>query len=279
MVLEALINPFALRKKPWEMFIAGFFYSLIALFVSYMVFREASGLLMLFFIVISTLPLLYTTIKHEEAIDLRFKKEWFILKEHSHVLIFLVFLFLGIVAALVLAYVLLPPEMVKTIFSLQGKAIQEVNTNILGNITVFGLFKRIFFNNLKVLFFCLAFAFLYGAGAIFILTWNASVVAAAIGNLIKMELAKTTALVGLSSLTSYFSITTFSFLRYLTHGIFEIVAYFIAALAGGIISVAVIKHDLDKDQVLFDVTGLITLSLVFLVLGGLVEVYITPQLF
>ena len=69
MVLESLVNPFTLKKRPWEMFIAGFFYSIIALFLSYFVFQEVSGLLMVFLIVISTLPIIYTTVKQEELID------------------------------------------------------------------------------------------------------------------------------------------------------------------------------------------------------------------
>ena len=99
---------------------------------------------------------------------------------------------------------------------------------VLGNVTSFGLFKKIFFNNLKVLFFCLSFAFLYGAGAIFILTWNASVIATAMGGLIKNELAQTASLVGFGSLASYFSVAAFGFFRYMTHGLFEIIAYFVA---------------------------------------------------
>lgn len=279
MVLESLINPFVIKKKPWEMFFAGFFYSIIGLFLSYLVFREVSGLLMVFLIVMATLPFLHTAIRQEEAIDLKYKKEWMILKEHSQVLTFLLFLFLGITVALVISYVFLPASITKIVFSLQSQAIQGVNSNILGKVTAFGLFQKIFLNNLKVFFFCLAFAFLYGAGSIFILTWNASVIAVAIGNLIKTELAKVASLVGLSSLTSYFSITTFSFLRYLTHGFFEITAYFIAGFAGGIISVAIIKHDLDDDRVIFDATQLIILSLVLLAVAGLIEVFITPKLF
>lgn len=279
MVLEALVNPFSLKKRLWEMFVAGFFYSLIALFLSYLVFQEVSGILMVFLIVMSNLPLLYTTIKQEEELDLKYKKEWSILKEHSQVIIFLMFLFLGITAALVLCYVFLPNSMIQTIFSLQNSAIQEVNNHVLGNITAFGLFQKLFFNNLKVLFFCLAFAFIYGAGAIFILTWNASVIAAAMGNLIKTELAQTASLVGFSSLASYFGIATFSFFRYMTHGFFEISAYFVAGLAGSIISVAIIRHNLDNDQVIFDATELIFLSLALLVIGSLIEVFITPNFF
>ncbi len=279
MVIESLVNPFVLKKRPWEMFIAGFFYSLIALFLSYLVFKEASGLLMVFLIIMSTLPILYITIKNEEEIDLKYKKEWNILKEHSHVILFLIFLFFGITAALSLCYVFLPLHMVDTIFSLQAKAIYAVNSNIVGGITAVGLFKKILFNNFKVLFFCLAFAFIYGAGAIFILTWNASVIAVAIGGLIKSELAQTASLVGFSSIASYFSIAAFSFFRYMTHGIFEIAAYFIAGLAGSIISIAIIKHDLNKDQVIYDATELILLSLAMLIIAGVIEVFVTPKIF
>ena len=279
MVLESLVNPFVLKKRPWEMFIAGFFYSFIALFLSYIVFQEVSGLLMVFLIVMSTLPILYTTIKQEEEIDLIYKKEWSILTEHSHVILFLIFLFLGITAALVICYVFLPAGMTETIFSLQAKAIQDVNNNVVGNVTQFGVFKKIFFNNLKVLFFCLTFAFLYGAGAIFILTWNASVIAAAMGSLIKGKLAETASSVGFTSFASYFGIATFSFFRYMTHGIFEIAAYFVAGLAGSIISIAIIKHNLKEDRVILDATELIILSLALLVIGSLIEVFITPRFF
>jgi uncharacterized membrane protein SpoIIM required for sporulation len=279
MVLESLVNPFALKKRPWEMFIAGFFYSVIALLLSYIVFKEVSGLLMVFLIIMSTLPVIYTTIKKEEEIDLKYTKEWEIIKEHSRALSFLLFLFLGITTALSLCYVFLPSHITQVVFSIQNKAIYEINTNVLGHITSFGLFKKIFFNNLKVLFFCLAFAFIYGAGAIFILTWNASVIAAAIGSLIKTELAKTASSVGFSSIASYFTITAFSFFRYMTHGIFEIAAYFIAGLAGSIISIAVIKHNLNNDKIILDATELILLSVAVLVIAGLIEIFITPKIF
>lgn len=279
MVLESLLNPFVLKKKPWEMFVAGFFYSLIALFISYLVFQEISGILMVFLIVLAASPIVFIAVKQEEQIDLNYKREWSMLKEHSRVLIFLVFLFLGCTVAFILCYVFLPTPMTQTVFSLQNKAIHEVNANILGHVTSLGLFKKIFFNNLKVLFFCLAFSFLYGIGAVFILIWNASVIATAIGNLIKLKLAQATSLIGLAALSSYFNIAAFSFLRYMTHGIFEIAAYFIAGLAGGIISVAVIKRDFGNDKIVFDVADLIFLSLACLVIASLVEVFITPALF
>jgi uncharacterized membrane protein SpoIIM required for sporulation len=279
MVLESLFNPFVVKKKPWEMFIAGFIYSLVGLTLSYLVFREVSGLLTVFLIVMATLPMLYTTIKNEEEIDLKYDTEWKLLKEHSKVLIFLVFLFLGITSALALAYVFLPSETSTVIFSLQEKAIVNTNNNVQGGITHFGLLTKIFLNNLKVLFFCITFAFLYGTGAIFILTWNASVVATAMGNFFKMELAKGASLIGLPAISSYFSAASFSFLRYMTHGILEMASYFVAGLAGGIISIALIKHNLKEDRVLMDALDMILISVGILIVAALVEVYVTPLMF
>ncbi len=279
MVLESLFNPFAVKKKPWEMFLAGFIYSIVGLLLSYLVFKENAGLLAVFLIVLATVPLLYTAIKNEEELDLELNGEIALLKEHTKVLVFLMCLFLGIVVALAIAYVFLPKDVTSVAFGLQEQAILKVNMNVQGKITHIDLFTRIFANNLKVLFFCILFSFLYGTGALFILTWNASVVATAMGNLFKIELAKAASLVGLPGIAAYFSAASFSFFRYMTHGVLEMAAYFVAGLAGGIISIALIKHNLKEDRVLVDALDLILLSLAILVIAGLVEVYVTPLLF
>ncbi|MBI2146539.1 stage II sporulation protein M [Candidatus Woesearchaeota archaeon] len=283
MVLESLFNPFSVKKRPWEMFIAGFMYSIVGMVLSYFVFREIAGILMVFLIVMAALPMLYSSVQNEEELDLQYTGEFKLLKEHTKVLIFLIFLFLGITAALVLSYVFLPQPVVDSIFSLQEKAILNVNQNIQGHITGgiarLDFFVKILINNLKVLFFCLIFSLLYGTGAIFILTWNASVIATAIGNLVKTELAQTASLVGLPFVAAYFSATTLSFFRYMTHGLFEIAAYFVMGLAGGIISIAIIKHNLQEDKVLIDALDLIFISFGLLIIAAVIEVYVTPMLF
>jgi uncharacterized membrane protein SpoIIM required for sporulation len=283
MVLELLFNPFSLKKKPWEMFVGGFFYSIVALMLSYLVFREIAGILMVFLIVLSTLPMIYTTIKNEEELDLKYDREWSLLKEHTKVLIYLMFLFLGITLALSFAYILLPESVIDPLFDLQRTAIINVNSsiqsNVTGGITRLALLGKIFFNNIKVLFFCLLFSLLYGTGAIFILTWNASVIATAIGNLVKTEISKTTSLIGFTSISAYFGVTAFGFFRYMTHGVLEIASYFIAGLAGGIISIALIKHNLKERKVLIDSLNLIIISIALLFVAGIVEVFITPVIF
>ena len=283
MVLESLFNPFRLKKRPLETFLAGVIFSFVGLILAYFVFREVAGILTVFLIVIAILPMLFTTIQNEEELDVHSEQEWRLLAEHGKTITFLLFLFLGITFALAFAYVFLPSTVVSSVFNIQEKAILNVNDNIRGYLTGgvahFDVFIRILINNLKVLFFCLIFSFLYGTGAMFILTWNASVIAVAIGNLIKTELGKTAAVVGMASLASYFNAATFGFFRYMTHGVFEVAAYFVMALAGGIISIAIIKHDLHNQKVVTDILDLILISIGLLLIAGITEVYITPLFF
>jgi uncharacterized membrane protein SpoIIM required for sporulation len=68
-------------------------------------------------------------------------------------------------------------------------------------------------------------------------------------------------------------------LRYFIHGLPEIAAYFVAAIAGGIISFAIIRRDIltkNFQKIAFDTSNLIILSIILLVISGLLETYLTP---
>jgi len=142
--------------------------------------------------------------------------------------------------------------------------------------------SKIFLNKIKVLIFCILFSFLYGSGGIFILMWNASVIGVALGNFFRSRLAEAVSAVGFSQVASYFYITSLSILRYAIHGIPEIVAYIVAGLAGGIISVAVIRHDFGTknfEKILLDASDLILIAIFVLFAAALLEVYVTPLFF
>lgn len=288
MVLESLVSPTSARRKPWEMFFIGIFYATIAMFLSMWIFHEQASLIMVFLTVLACVPLIYTTIKQEEEAE-DSKKEMVLLKEHSRVLYFLICLFFGFIVAFSAWYVFLPSDMTQSLFSTQIQTINAINARIsgtgsfigVGSISVSGsltsteLFSKILANNVKVLMFCIFFSFFYGAGAIFILTWNATVISAAIGNFVRNNLGSLTGI-------SYFSVFSIGIFRYMTHGIFEILAYFMGGLAGGIISIAVIRHELGTKRffhVLVDSIDLVLLAVGILVLAAFVEVYITPVLF
>lgn len=283
MVLESLINPFKAEKNPWELFFLGFFYTSIAITLSLWIFKQQTSLVMVFLTVLACAPLIYSTIKYEEKKSLFIEGERNLLKEHSKAISLFGFLFLGLTMAFAAWYVLLPADLLTTVFGTQTQTILDINNKVTGNVyEAINLFTLIFFNNIKVLVFCILFAFLYGVGAIFILTWNASVIGVAIGNFIRTELSRVSSSVGLSKFSSYFSVISIGLLKYSIHGIPEILAYLVAGLAGGIISVAVIRHDFRTkrfENIVLDSSSLIILSILLLVIAGLLEVFVTPLIF
>ena len=270
MVLESLINPKKAEKKPWEMFFVGLVYSSIAILMSLWIFKDYASLVFVFFTVLACTHFIYIAIEMEEEKDKIATHRMFI-KEHSGILSFLVFLFLGFVVSFTLWYVFLPSTVVSSLFSIQQETISAINSKVTGSFTeTLPFIGKIFFNNIKVMIFCLLFSFFYGIGAIFILTWNASVIGTAIGNFIRSSMHN-----------GIFSAFSLGFLRYLTHGIPEILAYFMAGLAGGIISIAIIKHEFGSGKfknVLADSVDLIIGSVVVLFIAALIEVYVTPLL-
>ncbi len=283
MVLESLIGPIYAEKRPVVMFFLGFLYASIALFLANWIFQDYSSLVMVFLTVLACAPLMYRTIKLEEKKDIKYDNEKAILKEHFKALSFLIFLFIGITAAYSFWYILLPGEMAISLFKVQAETITHMNGSATGTFVAgFGIFSKIFFNNLKVMIFCILFSLTYGLGAIFILVWNASVIGVALGNFIRSHLSSYTSLIGFAKLGTYLHVTSWGILRYAIHGIPEILAYFIAGLAGGIISIAIIKHDFGTkklEKILLDTSDLIIISIIVLILAAFIETYITPVLF
>ncbi|MEK6903979.1 MAG: stage II sporulation protein M [Nanoarchaeota archaeon] len=301
MVLELLIGPKKAEKKPWDMFFIGMLYSSVAMFLSVWIFREQASIIMVLLTVIACLPLVHRTFLREEKADVALDTERKRLKEHWRAIQFLMLLFLGFVVSFSLWYVFLPDEMVQTSFNSQIQTIQSINAKVAASqavtgrniissqntlssssISLDGLFFKILLNNIKVLLFSIFFAFFYGAGAIFILTWNASVISAAVGNFVRNNIGDYAAQFGLIKAGGYFHIFSLGLLRYFIHGIPEILAYFIGGLAGGIVSFAVIRHDFGTERfkaILFDAFDLVLISVFILVVAGLLEVYVTPAFF
>ncbi|MBW2989859.1 stage II sporulation protein M [Candidatus Woesearchaeota archaeon] len=277
MVVESLLNPFKAERKPWEMFFIGMFYSSLAVILSLWIFKSHASLVMVFLTVTACVPIMYGTMKLEEKKDMSINDEKLLIKEHGKALSFFIYLFLGITISFTLWYIFLPANITNVLFSIQTKTITDINTQITGqSINQFSLFSRIFLNNVKVLILCIIFAFIYGFGAIFILTWNASVIGTAIGNFVRSNISNS------PGFALYFKMTSLGILRYMIHGIPEILAYFIGGLAAGIISIAIIKHDFRSKKfhhVLMDSTDMLLLSLAVLLVAALIEVFITPVLF
>jgi uncharacterized membrane protein SpoIIM required for sporulation len=284
-MIEMLMKPKRAERRPWEMFFVGLFYGIICMLLVTFVFgqdfilKEGSGLLLVIFTVMCCLPFMYYIVKFEEGKDVRIDNSGMLIKEHSRAIHALMWLFLGVVVGFSLLYLAFPDQAGQN-FNFQIKTFCAINspTNYdycvnqygvpitTGKATGSSAVIPIFANNIYVLIFTILFSLVFGAGAIFILVWNASVIAAAIGIFSKES----------------FSRLPVALARYMIHGIPEIAAYFVGALAGGIVSVAVIRKDLQGEQkwrILQDAILLTIIAIVILVLAALMEVYFTPIFF
>jgi uncharacterized membrane protein SpoIIM required for sporulation len=285
-MFEMLINPKKAERRPWEMFFVGMFYAALSVLLVKIVFsqdavlRQYSGILVVTFMVLFSLPFIYFTIRLEEKKITPRLSSWQLIKTHRNALYAFMWLFLGFVVALSIAYIFMSstesfsaqietyclinrPGNFDQCVKQYGIKDSSFSTGFLSNKERLFL---IFTNNIYVTIFTLLFSLIFGAGVIFILAWNASVIAAAIGIFTDSQLSALP--IGLA--------------RYMIHGVPEIGAYFMVALAGGMVSVSVIKHEFNTPkfwEVLHDSINLIILAVVVLFLAALVEVFITPIIF
>jgi len=283
-MLEMLLSPRKAERHPWEMFFVGLVYASAAFFLVRLLFAgdagnsKFTGWILVLFMVILSMPFFYYIIKNEEEKDKEYSGFFRILKEHNRALMTLLWLFLGFVVALSFFYIVYGPELFNAQIGTYCQinqpgnpesCISQYQTGMVrttGFMTSKERIFAIFANNIYVLIYTLGFSLIFGAGAIFILAWNASVIAAAIGIFSKSELNQ----------------LPLGIARYMIHGIPEIAAYFIAALAGGIVGIAIIRHDTQTEKfwsILQDSLNLVIVAIVILFLAALVEVFITPRLF
>lgn len=283
MVFEDILRPIGAKKHPLQLFLYGVFFSIMAVLFSLWIFKEQASLVMVFLVVVMVMPLMYFTLRDEEEWDWKGYSERQLFREHNKAIKFMMFMFIGLVVGFALFYVFLPDNVVKDLFNVQLNTIERINSNdVSGSVVAMDTFYLILLNNIKVLFFCLLFAFFFGAGAMFVLAWNASVISAAVGTFFRNALASSAEILGFTKGALYFHFFVVGVLRYLTHGIFEIAAYFFGALAGGIISMALVRHSIKESgfrKVIIDVSVLTLVALFLLVVGAIVEVFITPLLF
>jgi len=228
-----------------------------------------------------SLPFMYYIIKREEKEDEEIEGLLHVWRAHRKAIFSLMWLFLGFVIAFSFWHIILQdpnllnaqietycminsPSDIESCFKAYSGPGSDTLTGAYSSKA--GRFFSILENNIYVMIFTLIFSLIFGAGAIFVLAWNASVIAGAISIFTNYKILEIP--LGLS--------------RYMIHGLPEIAAYFITALAGGILGVGFIRNGVKSKKfvrVLENVVILIFVSLIILVLAGLIEVYFTPLLF
>jgi len=265
-MLDLLFNPQKAERHSLEIFLIAMFYSSLSIVIGLWIFKESTSLAIIFLSVLSCIYVVQGAIKMEEKKEKNWNSEKWLLKEHKSIIILILALFLGFTFSFALWSFFLSPETSSTVFQLQGSSVDQIKLITGKAIDTSSNITNIFNNNIKVVLVSLIFALFYGAGAIYIIVWNASVMGFVIGSISR----ETFGLVALP----------IAFAKYLLHGIPEMLAYIIAAIAGGILYFAFIKGDLTKPEkikaIVLDSLTLILISILLLILAAILEVFISP---
>jgi uncharacterized membrane protein SpoIIM required for sporulation len=264
-MLDLLFNPQKAERHPIEIVLIGIFYSSLSILLGLWVFKSNSSLAIVFLTVLSCLYVVQGAMKMEERRENNWNSEKWTLKHHKPIILMILCLFIGFTISFSIWSFVLPAEISANIFSMQGSSVDQIKI-ITGNATnVAGSISAILANNLNIILVSLVFALFYGAGVIYILAWNASVMGLVIGTVAR----ETFGLIALP----------IAFAKYFIHGIPEMLAYIVAAVAGGIVYFAFIKGDLTKKgktkRIVIDVIVLLGISILLLLIAAILEVFVS----
>ncbi len=273
MVLEFLVG-YEL-KRPLHLFATGAFFSSVSVLVATALFSHAPSMVVVAFM---TLPLVYifTGILRQEAAHETHSHDFrTLLVENMDLAKIYVYLFLGMVVGVAVWFAVLPKSVLVNIFSEQLYNLGQIGvpTGLAVNPEVFSLIAM---NNIKLVVLCALLSFVFSAGALFVLSWNASVVGVAVGSTIyKLQAAGSAAGIAVAQ-----GLTLGTFF-YLFHLIPEVLAYFSASVAGAFISSAMMRYEpfsKPSNRLIGIAAALVGISIAFILLGAIIETYISHQI-
>jgi len=273
MVLEHIFPEDWLEKRTWFAFVLGAGYSLVGILLASMLFPGDPALVAVAFTSLLLLPELYKMFDMEERRErmekaVTFKALW---RDDIDLIKIYIFLFLGILMVYSFSTMLLPSFETNTLFREQLEI--RLGQGFAGQAVagVFGsdLFWSLLSNNFMVMLACFFLALLTGDGAIFLITWNASVWGTIFG-----FTAKTASMI---SGQHPFLVFGTVMLIVFPHMMIEAICYFLAAISGSVISKDVLLEKLDSDRFMevfsFNLYLLLA-AVVFLLLGVSVETFV-----
>jgi uncharacterized membrane protein SpoIIM required for sporulation len=259
-MIESLLSFEHVNKRPWLTALWAFLLANIALLISSQIAGSFTGVdfgfFGILFIIIPSVYFIITLIKREERIEeniIKYKQKglW---ERHEKDILILLFYFIGLTVTFSIWSFALP----EGAFSVQVSKISQIK-GFTGAFSGAESFTTILINNIQVMLFSFFFSFLFGAGAVFIIEWNASILGVYIGQLSK----------------SIWEVPIVT-LAFLPHGIPEIAGYLAAGLAGGLLSAAITRKNSPKmlEIIILDSMKIIAIAFILLIIGAAIEVWL-----
>lgn len=257
MVLENILKPSTAEKHPVEIFFIAVVFTLVAMFISKTLFPSEISLLTICFITLFFTPLFTKLFLIEEKKDIALKKEN-IFHRHRQMIKILTFFFIGIMLTTATVYFFIPES--SGFFELQDEKLQEISGSPTGAFNLDQTFYKILLNNTSVMLMIFLTSILFCSTAIFILTWNASIIGVFIGKSLYSLIHA-----GMSKSSAYVIGIPMAISQLLIHGIPEILAYFMVGIAGGILSSALMKSNREKLELVFKDSLMFLIAAEFLI--------------
>ena len=269
MVVEQFLEKKSVKQHAIFLFLLGFTYVIIGYFVGKYFFPDDLSVAVLFTVTLLLLPSIYVIINLEEKVESRMGLKHFY-NNHKDIFKIILFVFLGVFAA----YVILGSTTdLNNTFSYQINFLEARNSMSAEMIQNFKVseydagFDKVFSlisNNLIVILIAFLLSVFYGAGALFLIVLNASMFAAFISFVMEYVANE----VGVLSV-------------FLIHMIPELAGFTLAAIAGSVISRALVSEKIGSrgfKNVLRDSLVLLCMSLVLIVFSAILEVFVSANL-
>ena len=279
MVLEDLFKIDLVRHRPCIATFFSFIFTFISFFIAFFLFKESMSVATVFLITILLVPAMVLLIKEEEKKERKYGLKHFF-RNHKDIFEIYLYSFIGVFAAfLVIGFSAYGNQAVyNNIFDFQIDFLasqQGIGTETVQGF-VDGAFQQgfeaavsIFFHDLLVVLICFVLSFFFGASAIFLIILNGSVFANFIVLVVK-------------TIADNFAQGMQAFLFFLIHLLPEISGFMIAAIAGGVVSKAVLyekKGSVAFRNVFKDAAMLMLIAIGLVLVAAILEVFVTARLF
>lgn len=265
-MLESLLRPKTSEKSPWHVFLIAVMFSVIGVAFAVQIFPAQASVFSVSLITIMFMPFFQKLFELEEKKDYKLHKNIFV--RHKKLFYVFTMFFIGLIVSLSFVYVFFPSG--RGAFSMQEDWYRSQGRTITGQSIGRADFEAFFSNNTQVLIMVFILSTIFGAGAVFILAWNASVIAVYVGFTINSFIRT-----GVSPELAYLLGVPAGLGSIALHGIPEIGAYFVAALAGGMLSVGIMREKFKGhfEKILIDSLIFLALAEVLIIIAALLEAY------
>ncbi len=285
MVVETFFKAkWADKRSSYSVFL-GVFFTLISFITSLLLFRTTPhfiGISTILFSVVLSVPSINRLFDLEEKIEVKQNLSFF--KKHEHIIDFFLYYFIGVfitffVISLIQTDYVFSEHQLYNIESdnIASSYSQQFGSNVPAPPPPPGsknMILSLFKNNFYILVVSFALSLFYGAGALFLITLNASIFASALASVVKNNLPS-------HGFLSVYSFTLCNLGIMFFHMIPEVAGYLLAAIAGGVLSQAFIREKFGSKNflvVLLDSLILFFISVIIIFLAAVIENGVSKKL-